>query len=206
MCIRDRVKATAVSAVTYGIVSCWMYVIGMGAAIITGEYDIAQIMLKAGLGILGLLIIVFSTVTTTFLDAYSAGISSETVVSRWNGKHVAIVVTVICLLYTSGGGILTGKYRELKEYGVDDNRNRFYPYFKEPLFSKVMLLLRTMDQISVERNVPLSQIALNWTLQRPFISSCIIGAQSRDKIEENCKVFEWKLSDDEMQLLSLIHI
>ena len=27
-----------------------MYVIGMGAAIITGEYDIAQIMLKAGLG------------------------------------------------------------------------------------------------------------------------------------------------------------
>lgn len=102
---------------------------------------------------------------------------------------------------TLGGGILTGKYRELKEYGVDDNRNRFYPYFKEPLFSKVMLLLRTMDQISVERNVPLSQIALNWTLQRPFISSCIIGAQSRDKIEENCKAFEWKLSDDEMQLL-----
>ena len=69
--------------------------IGMGAAIITGEYDIAQIMLKAGLGIAGLLIIVFSTVTTTFLDAYSAGISSETVVSKWNGKHVAIVVTVI---------------------------------------------------------------------------------------------------------------
>lgn len=102
---------------------------------------------------------------------------------------------------TLGGGILTGKYRELKEYGVDDNRNRFYPYFKEPLFSKVMLLLRTMDQISEERNVPLSQIALNWTLQRPFISSCIIGAQSRDKIEENCKVFEWKLSDDEMQML-----
>ena len=72
-----------------------MYVIGMGAAIITGEYDIAQNMLKAGLGILGLLIIVFSTVTTTFLDAYSAGNSSETVVRRWNGKHVAIVVTVI---------------------------------------------------------------------------------------------------------------
>ena len=102
---------------------------------------------------------------------------------------------------TLGGGILTGKYRELKEYGVDDNRNRFYPYFKEPLFSKVMLLLRTMDQISEKRNVPLSQIALNWTLQRPFISSCIIGAQSRDKIEENCKVFECRLSDDEMQLL-----
>ena len=62
---------------------------------IRDRYDIAQIMLKAGLGIAGLLIIVFSTVTTTFLDAYSAGISSETVVNKWNGKHVAIVVTVL---------------------------------------------------------------------------------------------------------------
>lgn len=92
---KEPVKATAVSAVTYGIVSCWMYVIGMGAAIITGEYDIAQIMLKAGLGILGLLIIVFSTVTTTFLDAYSAGISSESIFAGLKGKYVAVVVTVI---------------------------------------------------------------------------------------------------------------
>ena len=63
------VKASAVSAVTYGIVSCWMYIIGMGAAVLTGESDIAQILLKAGLGILGLLIVVLSTVTTTFMDA-----------------------------------------------------------------------------------------------------------------------------------------
>lgn len=92
---KEPIKATAVSAIVYGVVSCWMYVIGMGAAIYTGEYDIAQIMVKAGLGIVGLLIIIFSTVTTTFLDAYSAGISSESIVSRFNGKQVAIIVTVI---------------------------------------------------------------------------------------------------------------
>ena len=91
----EPVKATAVSAVVYGIISCWMYVIGMGAAIYTGEYDIAQIMVKAGLGISGLLIIVFSTVTTTFLDAYSAGISAESVFSKLNGKYAAVAVTVI---------------------------------------------------------------------------------------------------------------
>lgn len=89
------VQATAVSAVTYGIVSCWMYVIGMGAALFTGESDIAQIMVKAGLGVAGLLIIVFSTVTTTFLDAYSAGVSSELLSRRLNGKWVAVVVTII---------------------------------------------------------------------------------------------------------------
>lgn len=92
---KKPVKATAVSAATYGIVSCWMYVIGMGAAIFTGESDIAQIMVKAGLGIAGLLIIVFSTVTTTFLDAYSAGVSSESLSSKLSGKWVAVAVTVI---------------------------------------------------------------------------------------------------------------
>ena len=88
-------KATAVSALTYGIVSMWMYVIGMGAAIFTAEMDIAQIMLKAGLGIGGLLIVVFSTVTTTFLDAYSAGISSESLSQKINGTKFAIAVAII---------------------------------------------------------------------------------------------------------------
>ncbi len=89
------VKATAASAIVYGLVSCWMYVIGMGAAIFAQNAGIDQIMLKAGLGIAGLLIIVFSTVTTTYLDAYSAGISSETISHKINGKYMAIAVTVI---------------------------------------------------------------------------------------------------------------
>ena len=89
------VQATWVSVLVYGLVSCWMYVIGMGAAIFTGEYDIAQIMVKAGLGIAGLLIVVFSTVTTTFLDAYSAGISAESIFAKWNGKWIAVAVTIL---------------------------------------------------------------------------------------------------------------
>lgn len=89
------VAATAASAIVYGVVSCWMYIIGMGAAIYTGEYDIAQIMIKTGLGVVGLLIIIFSTVTTTFLDAYSAGVSSESIMSKLRGKYVAVIVTVI---------------------------------------------------------------------------------------------------------------
>ena len=89
------VKATAVSAVVYGLISCWMYLIGMGSAIFTGESDIAQIMVKAGLGIVGLLIVVLSTVTTTFLDAYSAGISSESVSAKLNGKWVAVAAAVL---------------------------------------------------------------------------------------------------------------
>lgn len=88
-------KATAASVLTYGFVSCWMYAIGMGAAIFTAESDIAHIMMKAGLGVAGLLIIVFSTVTTTFLDAYSAGVSSESLSGKINGKLIAVAATVI---------------------------------------------------------------------------------------------------------------
>ena len=88
-------RSTLASTVTYGLVSCWMYVIGMGAAIFTGESDIAQIMLRAGLGIPALLILVLSTVTTTFLDAFSAGVSCESLSKKLNGKTIGIIATVV---------------------------------------------------------------------------------------------------------------
>ena len=65
-----------------------MYVIGMGAAIYTGVTDISQIMVKAGLGMAGLLIIILSTVTTTFLDAYSAGVSSVSISETLSLIHI----------------------------------------------------------------------------------------------------------------------
>ncbi|MBQ2896674.1 MAG: putative hydroxymethylpyrimidine transporter CytX [Oscillospiraceae bacterium] len=87
--------ATAVSTVTYSLVSCWMYVIGMGAALFTGESDIAAILLRAGLGIVGLLIVVFSTVTTTFLDAWSAAVSAESLWDKIGSRPFALVVTAL---------------------------------------------------------------------------------------------------------------
>ncbi len=87
--------ATLTSVVVYGVVSCFMYIIGMGASIYTGESDIAQIMVKAGLGVAGLLIILLATVTTTFLDAYSAGVSCVSVSEKIPEKWAAVVVTVI---------------------------------------------------------------------------------------------------------------
>ena len=88
-------QATLASTVTYGVVSCWMYIIGMGAALYTGESDIAVIMVKAGLGLAALVILVLSTVTTTFLDAWSAGISAESLSAKCSGKWTAVVVSVV---------------------------------------------------------------------------------------------------------------
>lgn len=88
-------KATLVSTVTYFAVSCWMYIIGLGASIFTGQCDIAKIMVSAGLGTAGLVIVIFSTVTTTFLDAYSAGVSSESISGIFKEKPAAISVCAI---------------------------------------------------------------------------------------------------------------
>ena len=91
-------RATLASVVTYGAVSCWMYFIGMGAAIFTGASDIARVMVRAGLGIAALIILILSTVTTTFLDAWSAGISAESLTPHVKGRTVAIAVTVVGII------------------------------------------------------------------------------------------------------------
>ena len=92
---KEPVKATVASSIVYGFVSIWMYIIGMSAALFTMESDIAKILLKAGLGIMGLFIVVLSTVTTTFLDVYSAGVSTESIFSKIKSKWVAVAVTAI---------------------------------------------------------------------------------------------------------------
>ena len=92
---KDVRSATLASTIVYNLVSCWMFMIGMGAAILTGTTDIPGIMLKAGLGVAGLLIIIFSTVTTTFLDAFSAGISGESLTGKLSGSSMAIAATVV---------------------------------------------------------------------------------------------------------------
>jgi purine-cytosine permease-like protein len=72
-----------------------MFVIGMGAAIFADTGDIAVIMVRAGVGVAGLFIIVFSTVTTTFLDAFSAGVSAISISKKIPARPFAIIVTVI---------------------------------------------------------------------------------------------------------------
>ena len=92
------VAATVVSTLTYSVVSIWMYVIGLGSAIYAGETDIAAVMLKTGLGLWPLLIIIFATVTTTYLDAFSAGVSFVSIFPNSSEKATAISLTVLGII------------------------------------------------------------------------------------------------------------
>lgn len=87
-------KATWISVGTYSLVSLWMYIIGLTGAMATGESTLSAIFSYSGIGVLAIIIIILSTVTTTFLDAYSAGISFEAIKQNADGKKVSIIVSV----------------------------------------------------------------------------------------------------------------
>lgn len=137
-----------------------------------------------------------------FQPQYSLADRKDEKLIRWAYEQGIGIMTY----GTLGGGILTGNYRKLRTFEQTDSRNRFYPYFKEPLFSKAMELLTIMDQIAEERNVSLAQIAEKWVIQKRFVSSCIIGAQSRARVEENCRNLQWELTDNEIRRLESVRI
>ena len=137
-----------------------------------------------------------------FQPQYSLADRKDEKLIRWAYEQGLGIMTY----GTLGGGILTGNYRKLRTFEQTDSRNRFYPYFKEPLFSKAMELLTIMDQIAEERNVSLAQIAEKWVIQKRFVSSCIIGAQSRARVEENCRNLHWELTDNEIRRLESVRI
>lgn len=75
--------------------SVFMFSIGLGAAIYAGTSDISSILLAVGMGLTALLIVVLSTVTTTFLDAFSAGVSLANLYEGLSEKWAAIAIAVI---------------------------------------------------------------------------------------------------------------
>lgn len=90
--------STALSAVVYTLVSIWMYALGMMIAG-TGAESVADGIVKSGIGAIGLVVVIFSTVTTTFLDAYSSGESAKSIFPVISPRLVALAVCVI-------GGVL----------------------------------------------------------------------------------------------------
>lgn len=100
-----------------------------------------------------------------------------------------------------GAGILSGKYRATPDFPEGDTRLTFYDYFREPKFSKVQGLLKVMDAVAENHGVPVSQVALNWSCQKGYVGTSLVGVRSVAHADENCAAFEWELADDEIEQL-----
>ena len=97
-----------------------------------------------------------------------------------------------------GAGILTGAIRECPEYDPKDMRLVFYPFFKEPTFSKIMDLLKTLDAIAEEHEKPVAQVSINWSTQKSFVSTALTGVNTPAQADENCSAFDWELTEEEI--------
>ncbi len=97
------VEATAISAIAYTIASLWMYIIGIEIVGIGINYTLAQAILLAGLGNIGIGVLVLSTVTTNFLATNSAGESAKAIYHKLNPKIVGVIVSVLSALLAISG-------------------------------------------------------------------------------------------------------
>ena len=126
---------------------------------------------------------------------YSMVDRSQEEISKWSAEHGIGVMSYASL----GAGILTGRFRSLPDFDKNDLRLTFYDYFREPKFSKIMKLLETMDKVSqAHGGANLSQVALNWSTQKDFIHTAVIGVSTPKHALENCTGMEWTLTDAEM--------
>ena len=48
----------------------------------------------------------------------------------------------------------------------------------------------------------MAQVALNWAVNQPSISSVLVGASKIHQLEDNLKALEFELSDDDMRRLT----
>ncbi|MHC9536594.1 putative hydroxymethylpyrimidine transporter CytX [Dellaglioa sp. BT-FLS60] len=103
--IGDYTKATkypialsSISSLGYFAGSLIMFTIGLFLTTRTGFTDFTSFLATSGLGIIALFIIIFSTVTTTFLDVLSATINIQNIHPIKRVKLMSILIVIMGLL------------------------------------------------------------------------------------------------------------
>ena len=95
-------------------------------------------------------------------------------------------------------GLLTGKIKKGHNFGKGDSRPDTI-YYREPNLSRIISFTDDLRAIAEERNVTLSQLVLNWTIQQPGITCALAGARNSAQVLDNIKAAEFTLSDDELE-------
>ncbi len=96
-----------------------------------------------------------------------------------------------------GAGILAGRFKELPDFAPYDTRLS-YRYFKEPMFSKALKIVEVLERIANRHAVNISEVTINWTIQKEFVTTAILGATKIEHALANCKALEWSLSEREI--------
>lgn len=100
-------------------------------------------------------------------------------------------------------GRLGGKYRRNNPIPSDGRVARGGSPIPDEATSYERLydIVEVLDQVAEETEHTVAQCALNWLLQRPTVSSLVIGARTEEQLKQNLEAVGWQLSPEQMQRL-----
>lgn len=100
-----------------------------------------------------------------------------------------------------GWGRLTGKIRRGQPWPegsrLHDTAGFAPPVEEERLYR----VIDALDAIAAETGKSVPQIALNWLLQRPTVSTVLIGARNEAQLRQNLDAIGWNLARDQVARL-----
>ena len=100
-----------------------------------------------------------------------------------------------------GWGRLTGKVRRgqaLPEVSRLHKTAGMGPQVEDEYLYKVVDVL---DAVGKETGKSVTQVALNWLLQRPTVASVIVGARTEEQLKENLGAAGWNLTSEQVKKL-----
>lgn len=98
-------------------------------------------------------------------------------------------------------GLLTGKITADYKFSDGDNRASTI-FFKKENIEKTNNFLNKIKFIAEERNITLSQLVINWTLQKDGITGVLVGARNTKQAEENAKSCDFMLSKEDIDIIN----
>jgi aryl-alcohol dehydrogenase-like predicted oxidoreductase len=105
-----------------------------------------------------------------------------------------------------GGGILTGKYSVMPQMKKTDVRKFFYPFYKEPLWSRIKPVLERMNRIATEKMTTMSSIAIAWILAHTEITSVLAGDRNSRQVIDNSLADKIIITENEIKKYGMLHI
>jgi aryl-alcohol dehydrogenase-like predicted oxidoreductase len=105
-----------------------------------------------------------------------------------------------------GGGWLTGKYtREERPSGAtrlgEDPDRGVEAYDRRSARQRTWDVIEAVERVAGERGASMAQVALAWLVDRPQVSSVILGARTLEQLEDNLGAAGLHLSAEETAIL-----
>ena len=63
-------------------------------------------------------------------------------------------------------------------------------------------MLESIQPIADERNISLAQLAINWLIQQPSVTSVLVGARNSAQMLDNIEATSFMLTTEELEIIN----